>query len=284
MLVHLTRISIICVILVFFIFYPFIPGSYDAHATTISFITQIAVFVGLLFVPLGFLWLLFIWQNRKRKNDPTINYNYRFLCAAIVIAGLLAVIISFSAFAMQHIVFALALSALNAYVLFKLMVRIKRSKNHPSKKINLLPFYLIFIPLIVCLIRMLWIVPATEFSRNRAIKNSEPLIADIENYYQRNGQYPPSLHSLHEDYDPLVKGIYRFYYEPHGHAYNLFFEQFSYSIGVKEIVMYNKLGEQQISSHNYDLLHLSRSDINRQRGYHFSKEMEQENWKYFWFD
>ena len=51
--------------------------------------------------------------------------------------------------------------------------------------------------------------------------HSSPLIADIERFKQRNGHYPPALHSLNRDVPTGVVGIERFTYEPNGRAYNL---------------------------------------------------------------
>ena len=48
--------------------------------------------------------------------------------------------------------------------------------------------------------------------------------------------------------------------------------------------MYNPRGEQDFSSHAFDLLQLSPGDIRRQRGYFRSEPLAQANWKRFLFD
>jgi hypothetical protein len=59
-----------------------------------------------------------------------------------------------------------------------------------------------------------------------------------------------------------LPGIKRFYYEPFGNAYNVYFEQFATDLTIKAVVMYNKLDEHDFSSHNSDLLLLSPEQIN----------------------
>jgi hypothetical protein len=67
-------------------------------------------------------------------------------------------------------------------------------------------------------------------------------------------------------------------------AYNLYFEQFSYQLGVREIVIYNKLDEHPMTSHNSDLLRLTPEALNYQRGYFAVYDLPTPHWKYFWFD
>lgn len=52
--------------------------------------------------------------------------------------------------------------------------------------------------------------PATTFARSLAIANAAPLLADIERYRLERGCYPPSLHSVSEDYAPDVIGVERY--------------------------------------------------------------------------
>jgi hypothetical protein len=53
---------------------------------------------------------------------------------------------------------------------------------------------------------------------------------------------------------------------------------------VREIVMYNPRGEQDISGHAFDLLQLSPEEIRRQRGYFASYDLPQAGWRRFLFD
>ncbi len=114
------------------------------------------------------------------------------------------------------------------------------------------------------------------------IQQSEQLITDIEAYKKTNGHYPVSLHSTIEDYHTEVSGIPRFHYELKGDAYNLYFEQISNMLGTEEIVMYNKLDEQEMTVHNQDLLRIPYNNIIH--GYHKVRELPQKHWKIFYFD
>lgn len=172
--------------------------------------------------------------------------------------------------------------AICIYNISKLWVSFRSVKNTGRKQFNPAPFYLVCIPIAVVLIRWMFIIPATDFSRNHAIRQSGQLINDIELYFNRTGHYPVSLLSVWGDYDPSVRGIDRFHYELNGKAYNLYFEQFSHEIGVIEIVMYNKLNEHEMTSHNMDLLQIAPENI--RRGYHVVGDLPIPHWKYFWFD
>lgn len=125
---------------------------------------------------------------------------------------------------------------------------------------------------------------AVTWSRERAMNNAAPMIAAIEAYRQRVGRYPTSLLSELSDYDPGVIGISRFLYEPSGAAYNLVFEQPSDIVGTREFVIYNPRGEQTFSAHDSDLLEFIQADIDRQRGWHSSRDASRPNWRRFLFD
>lgn len=111
--------------------------------------------------------------------------------------------------------------------------------------------------------------------------NCAPMIEDIEKYKERVGHYPVSLQSEWGDYKPRIRGVERYYYELNGEAYNVYFEQFSYKFGTREFVMYNKLDQQEFTTHDMDLLQLEPSAI--YRGYHFSEKLDP-HWKRFEFD
>jgi hypothetical protein len=84
--------------------------------------------------------------------------------------------------------------------------------------------------------------------------------------------------------DPGIIGIERYRYEPSGDGYNLYFEHPTTNLAVREIVMYNPRGEQDISSHAFDLLQLSPEEIRRQRGSFASYNLPQAGWRRFLFD
>lgn len=283
MTIHFIRITIASLLLVALMFAPYIPGDYDSFSITLSAMAQLSSFAGLLLVPIGILWIIYETVKRKKKISSNKN-TYRFALTSFVVSCIVGLAIAMAAFAGGSLSLAIITLAVYIYIAMKVMVRMRRLKVQESNGFNPTPFYLICIPTIAVLVRFMFIPAATAFSRNYAIKQSGQLIQHIEAYYAKNGHYPISLHSVWEDYKPGITGIKRFYYEPSGNAYNLFFEQFAAELDIKEIVMYNKFDEQDFSSHNSDLLVLTPEEIKLQRGYVSVTALQTPHWKYFSFD
>jgi hypothetical protein len=272
MLQHLVRTTVIAILLVACMFLPFRPGQHDPAAILLSNIAQMIGFAGFLLVPIGAVWLAFGRLERRA------------LRAACAVAASVVITLAFIAGAVGNNSLHLALVFLlvGAYFSFWFVRCVWR--NEAGRRIDPVAISLVVIPMIILAARFAFIGQAIEFSRNRVIENSRPLINDIEAFYARNGHYPESLHSEWEDYKPGIVGVGRYYYEPHGKAYNLFFEQYSDQIGTREFVMYNPLGEHQMSAHNSDRLRYSIADQRRMWGWHRVVQLPQENWKYFHFD
>jgi hypothetical protein len=74
------------------------------------------------------------------------------------------------------------------------------------------------------------------------------------------------------------------FYEPSGEAYNLFFEQFSLTLGTREFVMYSPLDAHTIVSHRQDRLRLSSEELEMERGYYAVRDTAHAHWRYFLFD
>jgi hypothetical protein len=147
-----------------------------------------------------------------------------------------------------------------------------------------MPLYLIVVPVAVAFVQSRLAEPLAEFSRQRVIENSRPLIADIERYRATRGHYPPSLLSRHEDYDPGVMGVRRYQYEARGEAYNVVFDQPSFILGTHEYMVYNPLDEQAMTSHNEDLLRLAPAQLELARGFYAVRATSHPHWKSFLFD
>ena len=284
MFLHFMRITIITILILALIFLPYMPGEYDASAVTLSGMAQLVGFSSLLLVPPGIAWLIHEKIKQRKKGPQTSNKTYHFAIAALIVSGFVALIPAFGAFINHNHGLAIVILLIYILIVSRIISKLKQIKIGVLSSFNPTPYYLICIPVLVILIRSMFIGPAVEFSRNYVIEQSENYIRDIEAYYTRNGHYPGSLLSLHSDYDPAIRGIKRFHYEVNGNAYNIYFEQFSNELGIREIVMYNKLGEHEMTSHDMDLLQLSPEEQNRQRGYHLVNNLPQKNWKYFWFD
>ena len=124
----------------------------------------------------------------------------------------------------------------------------------------------------------------SQYQRRRAIAACDALIRDIEKYRDRTGLYPPSLLSVWKDYRPRIIGISGYNYELNGKAYNVSFEQFTARVGTREIVMFNRLGEHTMTSHDQDILEFEGEHLNRQRGFYEVVDAPVPQWKCFRFD
>ena len=82
----------------------------------------------------------------------------------------------------------------------------------------------------------------------------------------------------------MVRGISQYHYEINGKFFNIYFEQNSNKFGVREIVMYNSADDQEMTSHDQDLLLLTETELKQQRGYFKVQDLPEQHWKYFWFD
>jgi hypothetical protein len=160
------------------------------------------------------------------------------------------------------------------------MSKRKKIKNLLSGHFT--PYYFILIPVVVIFIRLTFLEKVKNNSTDFAIRQCELLIQDIELYKKTNGHYPVSLLSTIKDYKPQISGIPRFHYELKGNAYNIYFEQFLTMLGTEEIVMYNKLDEQEVTLHNQDLLRIPYNSI--LHGHDKIVQMPIPHWKIFYFD
>lgn len=258
---------------------PFLPGRYDSLAMPLSMMGQLFGKVGLLLVPVGAVWAAFEYSSVHRRK------RYGFAIAALIATSIVCLLISLAAM-LESVILGLATLALWSYVVARLLPRVKSMKGALPDSASAWPLYLIIAPIAVALIQAAIASPITERSRSRAIHNSAPLISDIEQYRAAKGRYPLSIVSVNKDYKPDVIGISEYRYEPSGEAYNLFFEQTTFMLGTREIVMYNPRGEHVMTSHARDVLQLTPEQLalDRTRGHNAVHDANEPNWKYFWFD
>ena len=254
---------------------PFLPGAYDPLAVPLSLMAQAGGIVSLLLVPVGAIW----WASRY--SERLSRRTHGFAGAAIVMATGLWLVISLAGFTASLALGIIALG-LGLYVVARIVGRWRRSRaDAPDRAIAA---YLVVLPLATVAVQWGIVAPAVEFSRNRAIRNSERLIADIEQYRATNGRYPLSLQALWPDYKPCVIGVEKYQYEPSGESFNVWFEQPALHVGTREIVVYNPRDEQEATAHTMDLLDRTPEQLNRMRGYHAVHAAAHPHWKYFWFD
>ncbi len=258
------------------IFLPYIHGDYDNFAVGLSYIFQIGSFSSLLFVPIGLIWLILNISSGRNKQST----KYPLYCkrTALTITTIIVLAAALGAFVSNNRFSAIIILGIG----ISLFIFRKKIKSLFPVFDNILPYYFIIIPLTVLVIRMTFLETVKNKTTDFVIQQSEQLIQDIEAYKKANGRYPVSLLSTIEDYKPRVSSIPRFHYERNGDAYNIYFKQTSEMLGTEEVVMYNKLGEHEMTVHNQDLLRIAPENI--LRGYHKQADLPQKHWKIFYFD
>ena len=257
---------------------PFLPGRYDTLAVPLSMIAQLLGKVGLLLVPVGALWMASRYWSRLAGRQYVV-------AIGALIAALLVWVILLVGALMSSLLLGVGALALSAYAVVRMSPRLRLLTSATPRPPSALPLYMLIVPIAVAILQVVLAGPATEFSRSRAIRNSAPLIADIEQYRAVHGRYPTSLLSVWPDYSPTIIGISEYHYEPSGDAYNLF-EQGTFQLGTREFVMYNPRDQQVMTSHKMDLLQLTPAQLalDQTRGHYAVHDAPHPHWKYFWFD
>lgn len=264
-------------------FLPFLPGRYDSLAVTLSFMTQLFSLAGLLLVPLGFVWLWFEIAKRKSTTGSD-RRTKRLALATVLILGFITVVVSLAPLTNYNLSFGILFLAFCFTLLTRTYLILKRKGISDSFKFNPTPIYLITIPIVIALVRFAFIETGVQYSREYAIRKSEPLITAIETYYAKNGNYPISLQAIHTDILPEIIGIKQYHYEPNGAAYNLYFKQFSDELDVEEVVMYNKLDQHALSAHVLDILEYSGEELILRRGDRHRYKLSTPHWIYIKFE
>jgi hypothetical protein len=280
MIRHVLGIVAVVTFFLFCTLLPFLPGPYDSLAVPLSSMAQIAGVLGLGVVPFGLMWIAADRSNRFAQRRYVVSW------AALIVSALVWAAVSLVGVIQSGFVLGAIALVLPVYVGLKAWPGLRRANGTTQARASVLPFYLVAVPVTVVLVQFALLERAVEFSRNRAIRNSAPLIEAIEQYRTANGRYPLSLRTVVNDFKPNVIGIREYQYEPHGEGYNLFFEQFTYRFGTQEFVMYNPRDEHVMTVHSIDLLQLTPSQLalDRARGHYALHDAPHPHWKYFWFD
>ncbi|CAN5753465.1 hypothetical protein BH18ACI5_BH18ACI5_03990 [soil metagenome] len=275
----LVRSAGILVLLTLGAFYPFLPGDYDGLAVAVSLVAQILGAAGLLFVPIGALWL----AHKLRKGAHERSYA---LAAAILYLPI-AVIMSLAGWVSSGFAFGCGVLAVSSFVFVRLRAALRRANSSHPLDFGYTPFYLTVLPLVGFVLQLVLASPVTEWSRTRAIANSTELIDALEQYHAAYGRYPESMAAVWPDYKVSVVGIAQFHYAPHGDGYNLYFEQplpLISAPGTREFVVYNPRGEHLILSHAAWHLAGPPTELPARQGWHSVSAASQPHWKRFRFD
>ena len=254
--------AILCLVMVL----PYLPGRFDASAATFSFVVQVASYVSLLMVPVGLAWMV----SRRRSR--------LWHRMALALAGLLALVITVAAVSMNQLSLGVMLGVGAIILLLTTHRRSPTDSEHVGHKPSAIPFCLVCVPLILVTFRSTVLPRAADWSRDRAIGHSSPLIAEIESFRQRRGHYPVSLQSLHPDFPTGVVGIERFHYEPNGEAYNLYFVRRHIALDAEEAVVFNPRGEHHFTSHALDILEYDGEQLDLRRGDRRRTRLTQPDW------
>jgi hypothetical protein len=254
--------AILCLVMVL----PYLPGRFDASAATLSFVVQVAGYVSLLLVPVGLAWMASPRRSRLWHG------------LALVLGGLVAFVIILAAVSRNQLAMGVTLGVGAVLLLRTAYRRSRTGLEHIGHTKNPIPLCLVCVPLILVTVRATVLPRAAGWSRDRAIRHSVALIAEIESFRQRRGHYPLSLQSRNPDFPTGVVGIERFHYEPNGEAYNLFFVRPHLSLDAEEAVVFNPRGEHHFTSHALDILQYDGEQLDLRRGDRRRTRLSHLNW------
>jgi hypothetical protein len=270
-------------------FYPFMPGTHDRLAVSLSAMAQAVGFTGGLVIPIGILWLLdelAILRARRHGSTTRSGRGPWFALSAIAASAVMMIGAAFAAATHTGPSLAVAVFLLWLAIVRRALLTVRRMRTADESRFNPAPLYLMLVPCVLIAARLMYLPSAVESSRTRTIAGSAQFISAIEGYRAAHGRYPISLASVHHDYDPPTVGVERYSYEPEGETYNVFFEQPTFPIGMREFVMYNPAGQHAMIVHNQDLLESPAEQVSRERSFHAraARDAGVPQWKYFWFD
>lgn len=281
-------VSLIFIIMLAVLVYPLMAGDYDPLSVPLSTFVQLYSGLGLLTVIPAMLWLL---RNIKYPDLNVGDHNlllkhriylkFYFWSTFAVLLISTAIITLFLSFLLGLFLF-IALIATTGN-LFK---KLSGSKS-PLLLSYCLPSALGLLPVLLLVFQLVFDEPLTNWSRSKAILNSNEMIAEIQGYRERTGEYPRSLNAVHKDYMTGITGIEKYYYSYDGTTFNVYFEQprfFTYRLGTREFVVYNPDDKHLMISHAVWHMHFGTVQIRNNQGWYESVETGIPHWKSFLFD
>lgn len=258
---------------------PFIPGPSNELVMALSmaggFFTG---FCGVLLLPVTIAWIISEYYKWTKQGSSKTSYTFAVIVTILLTIGYaLLTFILFNETSM----FTGIWCGLCGVVLFYLVIpKIRQLKQLPAGRFVITPLYLLSIPVVAFITQFYLVDPASDYSRNKAIKKGESLIASIEEYQTTFGEYPASLQELDKVPSTSIMGIQPFRYNKIGDRYSLSFSQWKQFGSLEEIVLFDKhdLHQTHFPFYNYQL------DLQRVKGAFARYDTQHENWKYYYLD
>jgi hypothetical protein len=250
----------------------------------------VSALIGLLLILTGFGLGLRQIRKWKQNNENLADHGTRIILAISAIAiftftyllGVLGIFVGFG------IIPGIAGALLFSTLLFWIIKKIRKLKVVNETKLDRLPIYLLTIPLTAFFTFMYIVKPASNFSRDFAIKKGEALIASIEDHKNKTGQYPESLQEMYAHTEnkmpqPSIMGIEDFHYNKINDHYSLSFSQWLDLGSLEEIVLYDKHDLKNnltgdLAKYDYSF------DLCRARTAFASHETGHQYWRYYLCD
>jgi hypothetical protein len=238
------------ILLIAIIILPFLPGPPNKLVTVLSALAQSAGFFGLILVPIGLLWGVSDIRNRHNPTPSGRRLHYYLALIATVLATVITALLVWALLATLELFYEGLVGAaltllLGGLVIKKIVTNNRNQTAATARQLNPVPFYLVTIPLIAFITRVFIMGPLSDYSRGVAMEKGQELIAAIEHYKIKEGQYPKSIRQLQPGYlknipDPSVMGISGFRYNKINDHYSLSFSQWLHIGSLEEIVLYDK--------------------------------------------
>lgn len=233
---------------------PFLPGSGNTIAHGFSQFAQIFGYLGLVFVPVGLIWLIVEIRNKKDKQLTRWTNGYYLAWLALVPVLLFLPIQLYKTLTGDQPLDLwpfVIISALTAFIIYLIL----RLRNKTTYKFNPVPLYIVMIPFIAILTSKVAVDNAATISREKAILKTEPLIAAIERYKTEQGDYPDNLELLEGKYIQEIPKInvmntMPYMYQKGPDSFELRFERY-WHWSATEVVIYFSTGKYEIKG-NYE--------------------------------
>lgn len=231
---------------------PFLPGPPNRAVIGLSGFLQSAGFLGLVFIPVGLIWLIIeIIRLRLPSRAAVLSgWAYGFGITALVMVMFFSVIFCTISFFEAGVGWGMvaSLTFIIVFIFLFKALRKQRKKQFPFSPACL---YLLSVPLIALTARKVVIEPLSGMSRTKTIKQADQIIAAIERFNEKNFRYPESLAELQQsdasvNSMPAVMGVLNFRYNKLSKGYSLSFSQWLEMGSLEEIVLYDKYGLRNI--------------------------------------